>query len=145
MDGASRKSKRALPTHVLDKKVTIVTLGLGNFEIGDKSHRKCFAVRNWCRTHSVGQGSSQYVDSSRFAPMEDDGHAKMMVKSLRANYPDILEGLADHEIVLDDCRALSDAAESKDLRVHIGIHPDNVRMTVLSSAWRQGKSSWTAQ
>ena len=56
MDVAARKSKRALPTHVLDKKVTIVTLGLGNFEIGDKSHRKCFAVRNWCRTHSVEQG-----------------------------------------------------------------------------------------
>ncbi len=75
MDGAARKSKRALPTHVLDKKVTIVTLGLGNFEISDKSHRKWFVVRNWCRTHSVGKGNSQYVDSSRFAPMEDDGHA----------------------------------------------------------------------
>ena len=69
----------------------------------------------------------------------------MLIKTLRAGIPRILDQYRDEEIVVDDCRALDDAAERKGLHDHLGTHPDNVLMTVGSKKWKEGLSSFPEQ
>ena len=123
-------SEDALPIDkkFLDKDISIMTMGLENFEIGDKSERGSKIVHAWIRND--GNGKSYGID------LDNKDHRKMLITSLRMNYAHVRRYAID-EIILLDCRTLDDAAHTPGLRDHLGMHPENMETISTSRSFQR--------
>jgi len=126
---AAIETCRALDAGTIHKDldITIATLGLENFEKGDKASRQSRLVHNWIKHN--GHRSSHWFD------LKLKGHKDMLLESFRKNY-DFTAGFQDNDIIFVDTRPFHDAADNKELRGHLGCHPDNMNTTVNSAAFR---------
>ena len=90
-----------------------------------------------------GKAQVKVYESWRFQPGSNPEHRDVIIKSLRVNFPGMMTPYKDR--VFDDCRCLGNAAKNRQLRGHIGTHPDNLSRIVSSKEWREGISSFPAQ
>ena len=101
-----------------DLDITIASLGLENFEIGDQARRRSRLVHDWVK----GEGNGQ---SYGFDPKVPDHRAKLL-ESFKKNYV-FAADFKDGEIIFVDARPFDDAASNKDLRNRLGCRPDKMK------------------
>ena len=130
LDAGQCFSKMSVTVHAgtinNDLDITIATLGLENFEIGDKASKRSRVVHEWVKHagHSYG-----------FDLKVKEHHCKLL-ESFKMNY-DFVAAFQDNEIIFVDTRRFDDAASNKDLRGHLGCHPDNMETIVNSATFRR--------
>ena len=110
-----------------DLEIWTATLGLENFEVGDKARRQSRLVHDWIKHE--GCGHSYGFD------LKVKEHHRNLVHSFKKNY-DIAAGFQDDEIIFVDTRPFNNAAHNQELRGHIGCHPDNMDCIVKSTTFR---------
>jgi hypothetical protein len=127
---AAIETHRALDAGTIHKDfdITFATLGLENFEIGDQSCRQSRLVHDWIKKE--GHGYSFGFD------LKVEQHKDKLLVSFKNNY-DFAAGFQDKEIIFVDARPFDDAARNKELRGHLGCHPDNMDTIVNSAAFRK--------
>ena len=72
----------------------------------------------------------------------------MRINLMRTNFPDVVDGYKRSEVVLLDCRPLSDSNDDQRPRFHAGYHPKPLAGIVSCNAWdtfwREAHDSITA-
>ena len=122
----------------LDKRVQLLSLGLENFEKGaTQSCRRCSNVWDSLPRHKRRHErvSHDFASVTGRRAQDFDMHRNMLLDSLFANFPDVLDGYKRSEVVLLDCRALSDGNKDRWLKHHAGYHPKTLAGLVESKAW----------
>ena len=131
LDAGRCFSKMSLTVHAgtinNDLDITIASLGLENFEIGDQARKRSRLVHDWVK----GEGNGQSYGFDLKVP---EHHVKLL-KSFKMNY-DFAAAFQDNEIIFVDTRRFDDAAHNSDLRGHLGCHPDNMNIIVTSRTFQ---------
>ena len=103
--------------HPYRKKITIVSLGLENFEDGDRSAEVSRAFQKY----ATYKGE---VRTDRLRPETSGADWTALNKSLRTNYPGLMKRFPEEvDVLYLDCRWLKNPERNKALRGHAGWHP----------------------
>ena len=109
-----------------DKPVKISTFGIETVGITDQSTRRSKKLHSLIR--SLDQGSYSFS-------LSDDTHLRTLLDDFKMNHPGLVADYSNDEILFLDCRGVGDPSRDRNLRDHIGTHPQNLEHMSKAREW----------